>query len=80
MKKTTPLNGKKIEQFFFSRKEKETWHTYKGNGISDRIVLVYNLNTNRIKDVYKIERKNYILGSLRYKINPYLFRYFKFFI
>jgi hypothetical protein len=78
--KNYTVEWKKNRAVFFSRKEKETWHTYKGNGISDRIVLVYNLNTNRLKDVYKIERKNYILGSLRYKINPYLFRYFKFVI
>ena len=63
---------------FFSRKEKETWHSYKGDGISNRIALVYNLNTSKIRDVYKIEKKSYFLGLLRYKINPYLYRYFKF--
>ena len=34
--------------------------------------------TNRIKDVYKIENKNYFIGLLRYKINPILYKYFKF--
>ena len=63
---------------FFSRIERETWHSYKGNGDSNRIALVYNLMTKRIKEVYKIEKKNYFLGMFRYKINYYLYRYFKF--
>lgn len=62
---------------FFSRSEKETWHSYEGDGKSNRIVLVYNLMTNKIKDVYKAENKNYLLGSLRFKINPYLYKYLK---
>ncbi len=62
---------------FFSRSEKETWHSYEGDGKSNRIVLVYNLMTNKIKDVYKAENKNYLLGNLRFKINPYLYKYFK---
>ena len=60
-----------------SRKEKETWHSYKGDGKNNRVVLVYNLNTYRIKDVYKIENKNYFIGNLRYKINPYIYQFFK---
>lgn len=62
---------------FFSRSERETWHSYEGDGISNRIVMVYNLMTNRVKEVFKIENKNAFLGSLRYKINPYLYRIFK---
>ena len=62
---------------FFSRVEKETWHSYKGDGVNDRVALVYNLNTNRIKEVYEIEKKNYFFGNFRFKINPYLFKYFK---
>jgi|TARA_A100001015_G_scaffold155943_1_gene173087 hypothetical protein len=62
---------------FFSRSEKETWHSYEGDGKSNRIVLVYNLMTNKIKDVYKAENKNYLLGNLRFKINPYLYKYLK---
>ena len=65
---------------FFSRKERETWHSYKGDGISNRVALVYNLMTNRIKDVYRAEGKNYFLGNLRYRLNPYLYRFFKFVI
>lgn len=62
---------------FFSRKERETWHSYQGDGKSNRIVLVYNLMTRNIKDVFKVENKNYFLGNLRYKLNPYLYRFFK---
>ena len=62
---------------FFSRKERETWHSYKGDKKSNRIVLVYNLMTNRLKEVFKIEKKNYFYGMIRYKLNPYLYRFFK---
>ena len=65
---------------FFSRIEKETWHSYEGDNVSNRMALVYNLMTNRIKEVYKIENKSYIFGSIRWKLNPYLHRYFKKFI
>ena len=46
--------------------------------MNNRVALVYNLKTDRIKEVYRIEKKNYLFGSFRYKINPYLFQYFKF--
>ena len=65
---------------FFSRKEKETWHSYEGDKINHRVVLVYNLMTYRIKEVYKIEKKSHFLGNLRWKVNPYLYRYFKAYI
>jgi len=71
------ISWKKNRAVFFSRKERETWHSYEGNRKSDRIALIYNLMTNRIKDVYKIEEKNYFLGNLRFKINPYIYEYFK---
>ena len=45
--------------------------------MNDRIALIYNLMTNRIKDVYKIENKSFFWGNIRFKLNPYLFRYFK---
>jgi len=63
---------------FFSRKECETWHSYEGDKINNRLALVYNLMTNKIRDVYKIEKKNYLFGSIRYKLNPYLHQYFNF--
>ena len=75
--------GKKIIDWrvnravFFSRSEKDTWHSYEGDGKNNRIVLVYNLMTNNIKEVYRAENKNYLLGLLRYKINPYLYKFFK---
>ena len=64
--------------FFFSRIERKTWHTFQGDGVSDRVALVYNLNTTKISDVFKVEEKNYFFGNLRYKINPYLNRYLNF--
>jgi hypothetical protein len=63
---------------FFSRSERQTWHSYEGDGNSNRIVLVYNLMTKKIKDVYKIEGKNYFFGQFRYKINYYLYKFLKF--
>jgi hypothetical protein len=71
------VEWEKNRAVFFSRKEWTTWHAYSGNGISNRIVLIYNLNTTKIKEVYKIENKNFYLGKLRHGINPYLYRFFK---
>jgi len=74
----TEIEWKLNRAVFFSRKERETWHSYKGDGINDRIALVYNLMTdeNNIKKICKIEKKNYIYSNLRFKLNPYLIRYF----
>ena len=36
------------------------------------------LKTTRIKEVYKIEGKNYLYGQFRYKLNPFLLKYFNF--
>tara|TARA_B100001057_G_scaffold158916_1_gene159480 strand:- start:1421 stop:2059 length:639 start_codon:yes stop_codon:yes gene_type:complete len=73
----TVIKWKPNRAVFFSRKEKETWHSYEGDGMNDRIALIYNLMTNRIKDVYKIENKSFFWGNMRFKLNPYLFRFFK---
>lgn len=73
----TIIDWKPNRAVFFSRTEKETWHSYQGDGVNNRIALIYNLNTNRIKEVYEIEKKSYFFGNLRFKINPYLFKYFK---
>ena len=43
------IDWKKNRAVFFSRIEKETWHSYSGDGKNNRLVLVYNLMTNRIK-------------------------------
>ena len=45
------IEWKQNRAVFFSRKEKETWHSYKGDGKSNRVALVYNLKTSKIKDV-----------------------------
>tara|TARA_B100001093_G_C26507063_1_gene875853 strand:+ start:166 stop:810 length:645 start_codon:yes stop_codon:yes gene_type:complete len=73
----TEIEWKPNRAVFFSRIERQTWHSYEGDGKNDRIALVYNLKTNKIRDVYKAEGKSFFLGNLRYKINPYLFQYFK---
>ena len=78
----TDMGGKEIEwkknrAVFFSRKERETWHSYEGDRINTRIALVYNLMTNDIKSVCKIEKKNYLLSLLRFKLNPHFYRLFK---
>ena len=73
----TTIEWKPNRAVFFSRKEKETWHSYEGDGINQRVALVYNLMTNKIKEVYKIENRNYLIGNFRFKINRYLFKYFK---
>jgi hypothetical protein len=62
---------------FFSRSEKKTWHSFQGDGISSRLVLVYNLMTTNIKKVSEIENSNYFLTKARYLINPILYKYFK---
>ena len=71
------IEWKKNRAVFFSRIERETWHSYEGNGLENRTALIYNLMTNNIKKVYEIEKKNYLLGLLRWKLNPYLYHYFK---
>jgi hypothetical protein len=76
------MKGKEIEwkknrAVFFSRKERETWHSYEGDGINTRVALVYNLMTNDIKSVCKVEKKNYLLSLFRFKLNPYFYRFFK---
>ena len=74
------IEWKQNRAVFFSRVEKKTWHSYEGNLISNRLALVYNLMTRNIKGVCKIEKKNYYSSILRYKVNPYLYRFFKFVI
>ena len=71
------VEWKQNRAVFFSRVEKETWHSYEGDGYSDRIALVYNLMTYDVKSVYSIEKKNYFFGNLRWKVNPYLYRFLK---
>lgn len=62
---------------FFSRSEKKTWHSFQGDSVSSRLVLVYNLMTTNIKKVSEIENSNYFITKARYLINPILYKYFK---
>ena len=72
----TSIDWKQNRAVFFSRKERETWHSYEGDQINDRVALVYNLMTHEqnIKKVCEIENKNYLISNIRYKLNPYLFK------
>jgi hypothetical protein len=71
------IEWKKNRAVFFSRRERETWHSYEGDGLNTRVALIYNLMTNDIKSVCKIEKKNYLFSLLRFKLNPYFYRLFK---
>ena len=41
------IEWKQNRAVFFSRNERETWHSYEGDGSSNRIALVYNLMTKK---------------------------------
>ena len=71
------VEWKQNRAVFFSRAEQKTWHSFKGDGVSSRLVLVYNLMTTNIKKVSEIENKNYFLTKTRFIINPVLYKYFK---
>ena len=75
----TSIDWKQNRAVFFSRRERETWHSYEGDRINDRVALVYNLMTHEqnIKKVCEIENKNYLISNIRYKLNPYLFKIIK---
>ena len=62
---------------FFSRVERKTWHSYSGDGKSNRVTIVYNLMTDDIKRVFAAEKTNSLLGKFRNFINPHLFKLFK---
>lgn len=72
------IEWKQNRAVFFSRKEKKSWHSYKGDGVATRYILSYQLKTRRIKDVFAAEDSNKYLGLMRYKFNPYIYKYFKF--
>ncbi len=71
------MDGSRIEVFFFTRTENTTWHNYKGDGVNNRIVLVYNLMTKNTKKVCEIDELNYNIVTIRELINPYIYKYFK---
>ena len=72
------IEWKQNRAVFFSRREKESWHSYKGDGVTTRYVLSYQLKTHRIKEVFGAEDTNKYLGLMRYKLNPYIYKYLKF--
>jgi hypothetical protein len=69
------IEWKQNRGFFFSRNE-NSFHNYKGDGVSNRMALVYNLCTNDIKSVCKIDDINYFKLKIREKINYYSYRFF----
>ena len=71
------VEWKQNRAVFFSRKERSTWHSYEGDKNNNRIALVYNLMTSKIKEVCKIEKSNFFIANTRYKLNPYLYRFFR---
>ena len=72
------VEWKQNRAVFFSRKEKKTWHSFRGDGKNNRIVLVYNLMTTDIRGVCKIEGINYFFAKFRNYLNPYLYKYLNF--
>ena len=74
----TKVDWKVNRAVFFSRKERETWHSYEADDANDRITLIFNLMTKEenFKKVLEIEKKNYFISKFRHKINPYLYRFF----
>ena len=73
----TIIDWKPNRAVFFSRRERESWHSYTGDGNATRYVLSYQLKTKRIKKVFEAEDKNKYLGLFRYKFNPYIYKYLK---
>ena len=49
--------------FIFSRIKNKTWHSYAGNKLLNRLVMVINVGTNRIDQVEKIEQSKEFLDS-----------------
>ena len=58
------LEWKSNRSLFFSRNNK-TFHSYKSNGISERVTLIYNLMTTNVKDVCKIDGDSYKILKLK---------------
>ena len=77
-KNKTEIEWKKNRGIFFSRKERRSWHNFKSDGKSNRIVLVFNLMTTDIKAVCRIEGTNFYIAQFRNFFNPYFYRFFKF--
>ena len=74
------VKWKKNKALFFSRTEKNSFHSYSSDGKNNRLTLVYNLMTTDIKGVCEVENISYTLVKFREKINPYLYKYFRIFL
>ena len=72
------IKWKQNRAVFFSRLERQSWHSFRGDYKSNRLALVYNLMTTKIKKVAEIEKENYWIMQFRFLLNPYLYRFFKF--
>ena len=60
-KNSIEVSWKVNRAVFFSRKEGQTWHSYQGDGVNNRLVLVYNLMTKNVAEVYKLEKKFFLI-------------------
>jgi hypothetical protein len=72
-KKVKSIEWKQNKGLFFSR-SKDTYHSYKSNGLSDRVTLIYNLMTTDIKGVCKIEKSFYPYVLLKNLWGKFLFK------
>ena len=67
-KKIKNIEWKQNRGLFFSRTG-DTYHSYKSNGLSNRITLIYNLMTTDIKGVCSAEKTFYPYILLKNKLN-----------
>jgi hypothetical protein len=72
-KKVKNIEWKQNKGLFFSRTT-DTYHSYKSNGISNRITLIYNLMTSDIRGVCKIEKSFYPYVLFKNLLDKFLFK------
>ena len=72
-KKVKNIEWKQNRGLFFSRTG-DTYHSYKSNGLSNRITLIYNLMTTDVKAVCKIEKSFYPYVLLKNLLGKFLFK------
>ena len=63
--KPKEIRWKQNSALFFSRGN-DTWHSFSGDGVSHRIVLIYNLMTNDIKKISEIDNFNYSFYQIKF--------------
>lgn len=62
--------------FFFSRIGGQTWHSYRGDGVSPRVCLVFNLMTDNVLEVLRAEGVAYPhFSAFLYYLSKYKNRY-----